>query len=407
MTIMLNDNSITENTKIRNFLIMLGLTLFLTKPQIAHVCSLIAASTQRGFRGKLIDIEDLLIESKHRTSIGKFLCSTAWNESFVLKKLQQFVIGLIWGLSTATGMPIYIIIDDTISEKTKPSSKAKKPTQKAKFHQSHLKNKTVYGHQIVIVLLQCGRIKLPLLISLYDKQKQSKIQMALDIISMLPPPANKVYVLADSWYSSKKVIKASRKAGFNYIGGMKVNRIIYPEGYRMNRQIQGFAKELKIEDFHLVTVRKSQYYVYRYQGKINGVSGDVVVIISWPKDAFGIEKALKAFVCTDLELSTEEILKHYCCRWPIEVFIRQTKMVLGLNKYQVRKEVAFKRYWLMVMLSYVYIASQAAEKNYSFSSGLKTARRNVFSDMLLWVYKQGENRIPFDVVISKVFKKPA
>jgi hypothetical protein len=407
MTIMLNDNSITENTKIRNFLIMLGLVLFLTKPQIAHICSFIAASTQRGFRGKIIDIEDLLIESKHRTSIGKFLCSTAWNESFILKKLQQFVIGLIWSLSMATGMPIYIIIDDTISEKTKPSSKAKKPTQKAKFHQSHLKNKTVYGHQIVIVLLQCGRIKLPLLISLYDKQKQSKIQMALDIISMLPPPANKVYVLADSWYSSKKVIKASIKAGFNYIGGMKVNRVIYPEGYRMNRQIQGYAKELKIEDFHLVKVRKSQYYVYRYQGKINGVSGDVVVIISWPKDAFGIEKALKAFVCTDLELSTEEILKHYCCRWPIEVFIRQTKMVLGLNKYQVRKEVAFKRYWLMVMLSYVYIASQAVEKNYSFSSGLKTARRNVFSDMLLWVHKQGENKIPFDVVISKVFKKTA
>lgn len=404
---MLNNGSITENTKIRNFLIMIGLALILSKPQIAHICSIIGASTQKGFRGKLVDIEDLLIETKHRTSIGKFLCSEAWRDELVLRKLQEFEFMLIWSISRATGEPIYVIIDDTISEKTKPSSKAKKPTQKAKFHQSHLKKKKVYGHQIVVMLLQCGKIKFPLRISLYDKQKQSKIQMALDIISMLPPPPCRGYVLADSWYSSAKVIKASNKAGYNYIGGLKVNRVIHPKEYRMNRQVQEYAKELKIEDFHLVTVGKSEYYVHRYQGKINGISDEVVVIISWPKDAFGIEKALKAFICTGLDLPTEMILKHYCCRWPVEVFIRQAKMLLGLNKYQMRKEVAFKRYWLMIMLSYTYIATQAAEKNYSFSAGLKVARRNVFSDIVFWVYQQGQNGMSFESVISKVLKKPA
>ena len=402
---MLNNDSITENTKIKNFLIMIGLALILIKPQMAHICSLIGASTQKGFRGKLVDIECLLLETKHRTSVGKFLCSEAWRDELVLNKLQQYQLMLIWRISRATGEPIYVIIDDTISEKTKPSSKAKKPTQKAKFHQSHLKNKKVYGHQIVIVLLQCGKIKFPLRISLYDKQKQSKIQMALDIISMLPAPPNKGYILADSWYSSTKVIKASKQAGYDYIGGLKVNRVIYPKEHRMNRQIQEYAKQLKIEDFHLVTVGKFQYYVYRYQGKINGIAGDVVVIISWPKDAFGVERALKAFICTGLELSTEMILKHYCCRWPIEVFIRQTKMLLGLNKYQMRKEVAFKRYWLMIMLSYSYIVTQAVEKNYSFSEGLRGVRRNVLSDTIFWVHQQGKNGTAFETVLSKVFKK--
>ena len=314
-----NNESITENLKIRKFLIMLRIIFILTNPQIAHVCSIIEAATQKGFRGKIVDITELLLESKHRTSIGKFLSSKAWREELVLKALQKFVVKTIWSISIATGLPIYLAIDDTISEKTKPSSKALNPTQKAKFHHSHLKNMKVYGHQIVIALLPCGKIKLPLAILLYDKEKQSKIQMALDIISILPTPPNKGYVLADSWYSSKSVINASKNAGFNYIGGLKVNRVIYPKEYRVNRQIQEYAKLLKIEDFHLVTVGKFEYYVYRYNGKLNGITEDVVVIISSPKDAFGVESVLKAFVSTDVDLSAEVLLEHYCCKWPIGV----------------------------------------------------------------------------------------
>ena len=100
---MLNNNSITENTKIKNFLIMIGLALILSKPQMAHICSIIGASTQKGFRGKLVDIEDLLIETKHRTSIGKFLCSKAWRDELVLRELQEFEFMLIWSISRATG----------------------------------------------------------------------------------------------------------------------------------------------------------------------------------------------------------------------------------------------------------------------------------------------------------------
>jgi hypothetical protein len=404
---MSHNQSISENQGIKKYLFAIGFSLYLTNPQMAHICNFIAAMTQKGFRGKLVDIVDLLFETKHRTTIGKFLCSEAWQEEPLLKKYQEFVIKTIWSISKATGLPIYFVVDDTISEKTKPSSKALKPSQKAQFHHSHLKGRQVYGHQLVIALLQCGKIKLPLSITLYDKTYQSKIQTAIDIISSLPPPPNKGYVLGDSWYSSANVIKASRKSGFNYIGGLKINRIIYPSGYRMNRQVQEYAKLLILADFHLVTVKKREYYVHRYQGKLNGISGDSVVLISWPKDAFGVEKALKSFASTDLELSTEVILEHYCCRWPVEVFIRQTKMVLGLDKYQVRGELAFKRFWLVVMLAYAYISTQAIENKFNFSEGLRVARKQVFIDMLSWVYQQGKNDIPFNVVISKTFKNVA
>lgn len=395
---MTDNRIIAENIKIRNFLMMIGLSLIFTKPQTAHVCRFIAAMTQKGFSGKMVDIIELLIDTKHRTCIGKFLSSKSWHENLLLRKLQRYVIKTIWSISSTTGLPVYLIIDDTISEKTKPSSKAIKPTEKAKFHYSHLKGKQVYGHQIVVALLQCGKIKLPLAILLYDKENQSKIQMAMNIISMMPTPPNKGYVLADSWYSSKDIINASKRAGYNYIGALKVNRVIYPKEHRINWQIQQYAKTLKEEDFHLVTVKNSDYYVYRYEGKLNGIKGNVVVIISWPKDALFNANALKAFVSTDTCLDDIIVLQHYCSRWPIEVFIRQTKMVLGLNKYQVRQEIAIKRFWVLCMLSYIYISSQSVEKKFSFVDGLRIERNNVRKSMFRWAYEQGRKDVSFEDV---------
>src|SRR3712207_8664885 len=63
---------------------------------------------------------------------------------------------------------------DTISEKTKPSSKAVNPIEKCYFHNSHLKRKTVYGHQLVVALLSCDGLVLPYSIKIYDKSKDRK-----------------------------------------------------------------------------------------------------------------------------------------------------------------------------------------------------------------------------------------
>lgn len=65
-----------------------------------------------------------------RTSVGKFSSKSPWNEDYVLRALQQSAIKKIWQLSKDTGKPIYMIIDDTICKKTKPSSRAKNLIEK-------------------------------------------------------------------------------------------------------------------------------------------------------------------------------------------------------------------------------------------------------------------------------------
>ena len=78
--------------------------------------------------------------------------------------------------------------------------------------------------------------------------------------------------------------------------------------------------------------------MYRYEGKLNGIE-NAVVLLSYPEKAFGKPKALRAFLSTDVSLSTDEILSYYVCRWPIEVFFRQCKDKLALDSYQIRSVI--------------------------------------------------------------------
>ena len=48
-----------------------------------------------------------------------------------------------------------------------------------------------------------------------------------------------------------------------------------------------------------------EYYVYRYEGKLNGIE-NAVILLSYPKEAFGVSKALRAFICTNVSLSTQK-----------------------------------------------------------------------------------------------------
>ena len=120
-------------------------------------------------------------------------------------------------------------------------------------------------------------------------------------------------------------------------------------------------------DFGLVTVKNQKYYVYRYEGKRNGLE-NAVVLLSYPEKAFGNPKALRAFLSTDVSLTANEILLYYICRWPIEIFFRQCKDKLALDRYQIRSAKGIQRYWLLMSLAH-YICVMGTGKSCSFGNG--------------------------------------
>ena len=282
----------------------------------------------------------------HRTTTAYFLNHGKWDDLALQDTLKRSILQIIYEEARCSGQPIFCIVDDTIASHTRPSSQATHPIEAAYFHQSHLKGCQDYGHQVVSVMLSCNGITLNYAVILYDKSK-SKIQLVQEIAQEIPVAPVVSYFLCDSWYTSAKVMDHFIRKGFYTIGALKTNRIIYPCGIR--QKICDFALHLRKTDpdVSLVTVGSREFYVYRYEGKLNGIP-NAAVILSYPKDMFGNPKALRVFLSTDVSLSTRKILEIYTQRWAIELFFRQSKGRLGLDKYQIRSRCGIQRYWLIM-----------------------------------------------------------
>lgn len=391
-------NIITCTESLRKFLIALRLTFLLTKPQITNLASIIASAMQGGFDGKIINVPELSMRSVHRTSIGKFLSKSPWPTSIIMDRYQLYVLAQIRLQSRKTGCPVYVILDDTISEKTKPSSKALKPTEGCSIHHSHLKRKRVYGHQIVCVLLECGGLKLPYYMELYDKSVQSKISMVRKVIEGLPDFPTKVYVLGDSWYSACSVIQAARSRGFEYIGALRANRVLYSVGGpRLGQKVNAYIKTLTEKDVHLVTVGTQKYWVHRYNGYIKRLPKNGVILLSWPENKLFEEKAVHVFFST-CNLPEEEILTTYAERWTIEIFFRDNKMQLELDRYQVRSKQAIKRFLTIIMLTYAYCESLSSQGCNTLNSQRKQVRNEIKYNLVAYVHEQACQGIPLSKV---------
>ena len=357
-------NSIHHSNSIYNYFKSLKLGLFLSDVYLNHLMTIIVSVFLRGYREKTIDFAE--VSCLHRTTTAYFLNHGKWNASALQDTLKSSVIQTIYKEAQCSGQPIFCIVDDTIASHTKPSSQALHPIEAAYFHQSHLKGCQDYGHQIVSVMLSCNGITLNYAVILYDKSK-SKIQIVQEIAEELPVAPVVSYFLCDCWYTSAKVMDSFIRKGFYTIGALKTNRILYPCGIR--QKVSAFALHLRKSDsdVSLMTVGGREYYVYRYEGELNDIP-NAVVLISYPKESFGNPKALRVFISTNAGLSTQDIFDNYTKRWPIELFFRQSKSKLALDKYQLRSKQGIQRYWLIMSLVH-YMCCMHSGKYCTFEDG--------------------------------------
>ncbi len=353
----------------------------------SYVVSIMMSMFCAGYHGKTVDME--CCSDRHRTSISRFLRNESICDDTLVSSMKQRVIQLIYGESRASGYPIFVIVDDTICSKTIPSSKSKHPIEAAGFHFSHLKRKQDYGHQAVSILLSCNGLTLPYDMILYDKSV-SKIDIVKQIAEELPAASVPSYFLCDSWYVCEKLADAFIRKGFYTVGAMKTNRILYPYGVKMNvNELAGKLVEAECREmFHLVTVKQRQYYVYRYEGNLNGIE-NAVVLLTYPKNAFGKGNALRVFISTNSSLSDKEILDLYVTRWNIEVYFRDCKNKLAIDRYQIRSSKGIKRLWLIASL--VYLLACLESQSFKFSEGFHILSSVLFKEQVAFIFDYAVN----------------
>ena len=125
------------------------------------------------------------------------------------------------------------------------------------------------------------------------------------------------------------------------------------------------------------------------------------IILSYPKDSFQKDKALKAFISLDKTLNPLDTLTQYTDRWAIEPFFRDCKTYLGLNSYQVRSEKSINRYLTIMLVNYTYCKIYS-NNSYHFNIGYKAAKKDLEKSKVLYIYESAASGIPIEVIFESL-----
>jgi hypothetical protein len=244
---------------------------------------------------------------------------------------------------------LFLIVDDSLVKKTG------KKIPGCGWHKDHAQNMAnVFGHQWVLSALLFKDFLLPLWAKLYHPKGtrgcgpfQTKITMAQKILRALALPIPcKVYVLADSWYWAKTLVRVCRTCDYHMISQLKSNSVLWIHGKKTNvttfLDLVSSFREISL----FVYGKNKTLRIAKFIGDMKGVGKVAVVVVK--------EKRKKPIylVCTNIHLPAIDIIRYYAKRWKIEQMIKDLKQRLGFGDYQVRDLQAIQRHVALVLLSY-------------------------------------------------------
>lgn len=117
--------------------------MYFSKPVVNHIVHFVDGMLSDGFTGTLSDIRRESLHNRDRRSISYFLSHGDCDEQFLKQIVRMLAYKEVNWSAKQHNNPIFVIVDDTVCEKTKPSSLAICSMQGTSYHHSHLKGKTV------------------------------------------------------------------------------------------------------------------------------------------------------------------------------------------------------------------------------------------------------------------------
>lgn len=278
----------------------------------------------------------------------KFIRNTNWTTHDLLHHYHMQMMRYTGKSSTGI-----LAIDDTVIEKRTMTKKM----EGLLFHYSHTKGTSTYGHCIVSSHYRKGDISVPYDFEFYLNEKEAdklkvkfktKVEIAQDLIERFKPLGKeRVFITMDSWYTSEKLINLALSKDYHVIGGVKMNRVFRLSEYGMKHKLSKYVSHLKNSSFEKMALNGEAYLVRRKEVYMNGIGLVTIVITKRMKD-----RSLRCVLSTDMNLSTESILKIYGYRWDIEVGYLYLKDRLGMGQYQMRRLKAIKKYCALVIIAY-------------------------------------------------------
>lgn len=219
----------------------------------------------------------------------------------------------------------YLIIDDTVLEKFGYWVFGVNWVYSSKFQ------KSILGIHIVMLIWTDGRKRVPLGIKIWRNSKQSKIVLASKLLRWARKLEIKPqYVVFDSWYSAKKLLKLIRQYNWHYITRMK-----------KNRKLSG--KSL------------SQYWPHRFGHGIGMLAGQLEVLV--------VKDGNRFLATSDIALSVKEVKLIYTLRQQIEEVFKILKDQLAWSKSPARNKTTQTAHLHLCLMAFCVLQTEALNTN--------------------------------------------
>jgi hypothetical protein len=372
---------------------------FFSKPQYKNFCRtelglMIAGDGEHDVKS----VNELFIDKKDQSSLNRFITDPKWDIKAVANQAKNMLLS-----EANIETPFeYKIIDDTVCRKYSQN------TQMVCYNHSSTMG-TVLSHDYVTSLYVNNSLAVPDGLKLYGNQKKclekgvefkTRLQLACDIIDEHTPLAKKTIWLWDSWFTCQEMASKCRSHGYNWVGEIKSNRIVFYEGKRY--RLDGLFDKIRCEGgFFDVVLKGEVYCVFK---------ADVFL----PKMGyFSIVMNVKAgtrdvhFLCTDLVgCSVEKIVGHALERHRVEDFYKGAK-ALGFGEYRFRASEAALIHAHLVVLAYTLLdVLRRRLLRYSIVRRLPTVGATVEwvrkRAMHLFIHKVREAKLPIKTILRLI-----
>ena len=351
-----------------------GLHLALSQPQLRHLLRVGESLILQEGRKTLSALTRQCLEAPQISSVCDFFHHSPWSAIAVRRAIGRMDIQEVLKRATEEGCKpiLFVSIDDSTTRKDKDTWSLE-AVDWVCDHAAGGKGLTAYCKGAVHITLRvsAGSYSLPFSFRLYLRAKtvrklnrmrrrgerirfRTKFTLARQMLEELKeyvPAGWKVYVLFDRWYASAKLIEYIRRQGWQVICAIKSNRKL--EGTTLREWPQ------RLRNQRYTPVRCSAadgaetlYLTRRIEGHLRGLSDPVAVVISHRHNR---DKRPKDFLSTDVGLSSQQILKWYSTRWPVEVENWYLKQALGLGDFRVHPFEAIQKWYAVVFLVLAFL----------------------------------------------------
>ena len=314
----------------------------LSKPQFAHLWSLVLAVVVNLRAAKLVHLSAATPRHGHRTSAGAFLSRGDWDAPALV---EEAAADLLASMRPKAGEVVHLILDDN-----RIAKRGRKMGYVSKIW-DHKQQRFVRGHIALFAAVAFRGVVLPWKVELWKPKghpgpRYRKLtDMAAAMVKAFAaaaPEGVKVRVLFDAFYLCPQVARACENNGFTFFSVAARNRTFTTDAGKRRCKRKSIARLMPGLIRHKgrrVRMKRSRGHatlrIASADGHLSRIGRVRMVVSKRPR---GPWKKCIAIVTSETGLRPRQVVAIYETRWLIEVLFKELRQDLGLADYQMIAE---------------------------------------------------------------------